>query len=307
MSVRTFVIAGAPKSATTALAASLARHPEVTFSIPKEPYWFGSDLAPLRRREGLYHPSDYEHCFRHGSRDARWRGDGSTLYLSSPDAIAQLDVEAPDSLEICVVRNPLDVAHSFHMQMVYEGFEPLAEFADAWHARRHRRERPPATCPVPRLLDYDEIAALGTQLERAVNQVGGDRVHVVVYDDLIADPGAVMRGLAARLELTTPLDPPGRVNQAMALRSPTVGRALRSTNGRRLARRAKQQLPVPVARALVAGKDRVLRQSRERATLRPTLREELVAAFAPEVRRLEWLLGRDLGHWLTVASTEPAS
>ncbi len=62
-----------------------------------------------------------------------------------------------------------------------------------------------------------------------------------------------------------------------------------------------------MTRVLVAGKDRVLRQSRERMSLGPALREELATAFASEVRRLEWLLERDLGHWLTTPNAEVAS
>ncbi len=68
--------------------------------------------------------ADYHACFEQRPRQsARWRGEASTLYLSSPDAIAQLDDEIPDSLVICVVRNPVEVAHAFHMQMVFAGFE----------------------------------------------------------------------------------------------------------------------------------------------------------------------------------------
>ncbi len=300
--MRTFAIAGAPKAATTALAGALEGHPEIAFSIPKEPYWFGSDLEPLRRREGLRTRADYLACFeRRSTRRARWRGEASTLYLSSPDAIAQLDEEEPDSLVICLVRNPVEVAHAFHMQMVYAGFEPLADFGEAWRARERRIEHPPAECPVPRLLQYEQIAALGRQTERVIDQVGTERSHVIVYDDVMVDLDAVLASLGSRLGLSSPLEDPGRVNGAMAMRSPRLARVLRSGAGRRAARTAKSKLPRRLTRTLVASKDHLLRQTQARRPLPASMHEELVEVFTPEVRRLETLLGRDLGHWLELS------
>ncbi len=297
--MRMFAIAGAPKAATTALASTLDRHPEIAFSIPKEPYWFGSDLEPLRRREGIRTRTDYLSCFEHRSKERiRWRGEASTLYLSSPDAIAQMDEQEPESLVVCVVRNPSDVAYAFHMQMVYAGFEPMADFESAWNARASRAEQAPAACPVPRLLQYEEIAALGSQVERVLDRVGSERTHVIVYDDLMAEPESVLAGLATRLSLSSIPEDPGRVHGAMVLRSPRLARALRSGPGRRAARMAKSKLPDRLTRNLIASKDQVLKQGQARRPLSESLREELAEVFTPEVRRLEAILGRDLGQWL---------
>jgi hypothetical protein len=297
--VQLFAIAGAPKAATTALAVALARHPEVAFSIPKEPYWFGSDLEPLRRPHGLRSRADYLACFAHTSKQAaRWRGEASTLSLASSDAIAQLDAEEPDSLVVCVVRDPVDVAHAFHMQMVYAGFEPLADFGEAWRARFDRIEHPPAACPVPWLLQYEHVAALGRQVERVVDQVGVERTHVIVYDDVVDDMASVLARLGSRLGLSSELEDQGRVNGAMVMRSRPLARALRSSPGRRAARMAKSKLPARVTRTLLASKDQLLKQEQVRQPLPGPLREELVEVFTPEVRRLEVLLERDLGHWL---------
>ena len=294
-----FAIAGAPKAATTALADALARHPEIAFSIPKEPYWFGSDLAPLRRPHGIRTRDDYLACFDDRSKPAvRWRGEASTLYLSSPDAIARLDEEEADALVICVVRNPVELAHGFHMQMVYAGFEPLTDFGEAWRAREDRVRNPLAGCPVPRLLQYEHIAAVGQQVERVRDQVGAARTHIIVYDDLMEDMGSVLDDLAARLGLSSALADPGRRNTAMVMRSPRLARALRSAAGRRAARLAKTRLPRGVTRRLVVSKDQLLKQAQVRRPLPPPLREELVEVFRPEVRRLEAVLRRDLGHWL---------
>ncbi len=87
-----FAIAGAPKAATTALAGALAGHPEIAFSIPKEPFWFGSDLEPLRRPQGIRTRADYLACFDHRSRRpgalAR-RGVDPLLELTGRDRAAR--------------------------------------------------------------------------------------------------------------------------------------------------------------------------------------------------------------------------
>jgi hypothetical protein len=301
--VRTFAIAGAPKAATSALAIALADHPEIAFSIPKEPYWFGSELEPLRRPHGLRTRADYLACFDHAVTEAtRWRGEASTLTLSSPDAIAQLDEQEPDSLVICVVRNPVDVAHAFHMQMVYAGYEPLEDFEQAWNAREDRIDHHPPECPVPRLLQYEQIAALGRQVERVLDRVGADRTQVIVYDDVQNDMASVLRGLGTRLGLSSAPADPGRVNAAMVMRSPRLARVLRSSTGRRAARMAKSKLPAGVTRTLIASKEQRLKHAQARRPLPASLRDQLTEVFEPEVRRLEALLGRDLGHWLQFRS-----
>jgi hypothetical protein len=303
---RLLAVLGAPKTATTALARAVAAHPQVAFSNPKEPYWYGSELEPLRRPHGVRTRADYLACFEpHTSPPRPWRGEASTLSLSSPDAVAQMNRDEPDALMVCVVRNPVEIVASFHMQMIYAGFEPHADLATAWDARVARREPAPPECPVPRLLRYDDIAALGSQVERVVAQVGWGRVHVIVYDDLASDMDAVLAGLAGRMELDGPLTDPGTVHPAMVVRSRRFARAVRSGPGRRAARFAKRHLPERMAARLVRAKDTALREDRARPELPARLRAELVDTFRPEVERLESLLGRSLHHWLALDETNP--
>jgi hypothetical protein len=218
-----------------------------------------------------------------------------------------MDEEEPGSVAVCVVRNPIEVAHAFHMQMVYFGFEPLTEFGEAWSARESRQEHPPTSCPVPRLLQYADIAALGRQVQRVIDRLGVERTHVVLYDDVLDDMTSVLDDLGARLELSSAPEDTGRVNPAMVLRSPRLARALRSSRGRRAARIAKSKLPAGLTRTLLSSKDHLLKRTRVRTPIAPALREELAEVFAPEVHHLEAILQRDLGHWLKAPQPECAS
>lgn len=72
-------IVGAPKAGTTSLSQWLAQHPDVFFSVPKEPFYWASDYPGLRRHYGFETREAYEALFqwqrpsapRFGSRDRR--------------------------------------------------------------------------------------------------------------------------------------------------------------------------------------------------------------------------------------------
>lgn len=300
-SVPIFVLAGAPKCATTALSRSLAHHPEVDFSSPKEPFWFGTDLDPLRKQLGIHSIADYASTFAPNfTSSSRWIGEGSTLYLSSPDALDQIHGFRADARVICAMRNPIDIAHAFHMQMIFAGFEAVDDFEEAWQLQDSRLTDPPVSCPVPRLLQYREIASVGRQLERVFGLFPRDQVHVVLYDDFVSHPGRVLAQLASFLEIDEDLlQPPGVANAAMVLRSPRLGRALRSRQGRQLALAARHHLPLRLGESLAARKDQLLRRSEPRPRLSLELRRRLAGEFKDEVDLLEALLGRDLRSWTT--------
>ena len=143
---------------------------------------------------------------------------------------------------------------------------------------------------------------LGTQLERLIGQVGRERVHAVVFDDVAADPVKVYRALLEVLGL------------------PDDGRTRFSRkNGNRKFRHAWVQTwvtnpPQWVVAWLEArqrkGKPRPqwVREMRrrlkrwntrraKRAPLSPAMRERLRGELAGEIEKLEGLLGRDLSSW----------
>lgn len=293
------VLAGAPKCGTTALARGLAVHPKVVFSDPKEPYYFGSELGPLRRRDGITSPERYAGCFVLGDRKrATIRCEGTTLYLSSPDALSQLVTAHPEVKVVCILRNPVELAHAFHMQMVYSEFEDIDDFGEAWRAQDARRVAPPARCPVPRLLQYRELASVGTQLVYARKTISPGQLHVVLYDDLVQDPRKTLRGIGLFLgiEADSLAIPPGE-NSAMHLRSRWVARAVRTPRGRRLARWTRAYLPARPVRALKVAKTRLLRSDVTRESIEADLRAELTTVFAPEISQIEEILERPLDPW----------
>ena len=326
-----FFVVGAPRCGTTSLCRQLALHPQICFSKPKEPHYF-SRLAPGDAEDDL--ESAYlERCFRHRGPQHLRAGEGSVSYLYSPEAIERILAHAPQARFIVLVRNPLEMLLSYHLRMVYLLEEDEEDFAKAWslQAARARGERIPSTCYDPRLLQYREAGSLGMWVERLVERVGRERVHVVVYDDFSSDPQEAYAGVLRFLGL----EPQGerrvpRKQRSRGYRSRFVQRLLYRpplwvarlagvrVPGRSRARAAAARrssgaaASAPARSSLLHGAGRALGREVTRLHKRlvrwnqvevrpkplpPALREELRASFASDIEKLSRLLGRDLTHW----------
>jgi hypothetical protein len=297
-------IVGAPKSGTTALASYLGAHPDV-YVAAKELSYFGTDLEFRTTKGGRWrigYDAYLEWFARSG--DVRVRADRSVFYLYSARAAAEIRAYDPDSRIVVLLRNPVDQMHSQHSEMLFQGEEDIASFGDAIAAEPERRRGvlvPPGCQKVFGLL-YRDIARYADQVQRYFTEFGRGQVCVVLFDELAADPTRTYRHVLEFLDV----DPEHRpefsvVNANKVVRSARVRDLLvQAPPGlRRLGR-----LVVPDARARARMRRR-LHSLNTRGRARPpmdgALRRRLTEEFAPEVRRLEGLLDRELGAWLPPA------
>ena len=188
-----FFIVGAPRCGTTALSKALGGHPRIAFSKPKETHFLLEDrsampIADIRRLYLQRFQPDL-------ARDSLAIGDGSVSYLYEPDAIRRAIAFDPRAKFIASVRNPLDMLHSYHARLLYTLDEDEADFSRAWSLQSERRtgRKIPRRCRIPQLLQYGEIAMLGSHIARLFEVAGRERCHVVVFDDFISNPGGVYR------------------------------------------------------------------------------------------------------------------
>jgi hypothetical protein len=290
-----FFIVGAFKAGTTALYEYLRAHPQVFMSVPKEPMYFGQDLTPRYRR--MTEP-EYLTLFRDARPDQR-AGEASPWYLYSTGAPAEINAFAPAGKVIIMLRNPVDVMYSQHSQLVFNQREDLADFAAALAAEPDRLagNRLPADAIRPEALYYRRSVRFAEQVRRWLEVFGRDRIHFVVFDDLVADPRAVYRATLDFLGV-----------------DPTVAVDLSVYNPARRARSGAMQraifAPPPALRGLFGRMRRIplLHRLRdklvsansrpaERQRMDPELRRALTAEFAPQVADLGELIGRDLSAW----------
>lgn len=295
-------LVGAPKCGTTALASWLAEREDVHFCEPKEPFLLADDIPNARALTLTPDIAAYAALFA-GADPARHRviGEGSTNYLRSRRAVDNALALSPDARFVAMLRDPVAIAHAYHMEQRFARNEDEPDFGRAWALQEARAEGRsiPEACHTPDLLQYRWIASIGSQLERLFARVPEDRRLVLFQEDLKDDPAAVWRRVLAFLGL--PDD--GR----------TAFPAVNAAHGHRFETVADLWLDPPVAlrgpvrvlrtavrRARVPAIDRIkaaMRKPRARDPIPPELDARLRAEFEPEVRKVEALTGRELPAW----------
>lgn len=286
-----FFIIGAPKCGTTAIARYLSEHPAVFITNPKEPHHYNTDL-----NHGAYKDkSAYQKLFEDADNQCKAIGEASVWYLYSNDAIRNILKEIPDAKFVVMLRNPVEMAYSLHEQMVFSGGENVLDFHSAWNLQPKRKEGKniPLLCEEKKLLLYKEVCFLGKQLERAMQLIPNENLHVILFDDFKEEPLNVWLALQSFLGVESD----GRklfpvVNSAKERRSHLVKRL------NDLYRRILLKIGVkPLGIGFFTALDQRNKTERDRTPLPEHFNKELINVFSEEVNILEKLLNRDLSKW----------
>jgi hypothetical protein len=291
-----FFIVGAPKTGTTSLHHYLRQHPQVFMPAVKELNFFGSDRQ-LRNTPRLT-LEEYLSVFAPARPEVRI-GEASVSYLRSGVAAREIAEFAPGAQAIAMLRDPVEVMHALHTELVFLGSEDLTDFGVALEAEADRREgrRIPPAANNPRAVLYREAVGFGEQLQRYFEALGRERVHVVIFDDFKADTAAAVRDTFQFLGVDDAFQPTLEVvNPAKVARLRVVQRLLSSPPGW-LRRAVRGVIPRPTRKRLYRGVSRLNARARAREPMAPELRARLVAELTPEIERLEAMLDRDLSAW----------
>lgn len=177
-----FFIVGAPKCGTTALAAYLGDHPQVFMSTPKEPHYFADDFPGYRFATDF---DGYLSLFSGVSPDTRVVGEASVYYLYSKSAIANIKAFNPDARLVVMLRNPVDMVHSLHTQLLFTLNENESDFMTAWGLQSERLEGKyiPKYCKDSAMLQYQTVANYTGQLKRLYKYFTREQVKIILFDD----------------------------------------------------------------------------------------------------------------------------
>lgn len=287
---------GAPKCGTTAMSHYLAGHPDIFMSEQagvKEPGYFADDEPKVFGARTIYSRQDYSMLFETASDSSAWIGEASICYLASGCAVPNILNASPGARFIVMVRNPIDIARGMHSQRVKRETEEIFDFEQAWRAQEARMDgqRLPPAFPEPASLQYGKLARIGEQLARLFDRVPKDRVHVIVYDDFIADSTACYSDLLQFLGV----EDTGRnefpvINQAKHYRLLRLQRALAVLSN------VRQALGIPGGWGVHKMIDRYNYVAGAQP-LRAEFRDELKRYFRSDVALLSRLLGQDLTSW----------
>jgi hypothetical protein len=317
-------IVGAPRCGTTTLAEFLKGHQSVSFPFVKEPHFFSqNDLRDLGT-PALRDRVEREYLGRFFRADGRRRMgvDASVTYLYTPEQLEPILRLWPDSRFVIALRDPLSMLPSLHRRLIYLGDETIADFSKAWAAVPDRAagRRIPRGCADPRWLRYDLAARFSDHLERLFAVVGRDRCHVILFDDLAADPGqeyqsfmdfvgvepAVRPDFTARREGR---DVRIRWLQRLLKRPPNAVREyFAGEHYRRRVCDLDATAPASSPGGVLSLRKRLLRWNRVSRPAKPlssTLAAEIRGEFASDIQRLGQLLDRDLTPWLRSGESGP--
>ncbi len=286
-----FFIVGAPKCGTTAMDQYLGAHPQIFMPDRKESHFFGSDLEI---RYDRLTEEEYLSYFRQAG-DALRAGESSVFYLVSRNAAAEIRAFSPDARVLIMLRDPVEVLHSMHSQVVYMGMENLQDFAAALAAELDRKAHRniPDSLRVGQALHYRDLVRYTDQVRRYLDAFGRERVHVIVFDDFKADTAREYRRTLEFLGVDAEFAPPfDAVNANKRVRSGWMQRLV-FNNPLTRTYRVRRFIP----EAIRNGVRNLITVREPRPPMDPELRSRLQAEFAPEVERLSELLQRDLTHW----------
>jgi hypothetical protein len=292
----TFLVIGAARSSTTAVAWALGDRPDVFVTDPKETHFWAFTAAPrtfvgpgdddMFNRHLVTDPERYLALYE-GSEHAAARGDGSvsTLYHPTASIEAIRRYAAPDVRLVCLLREPAARAHSAYLYLRSRGYEHLDTFAAGLGAEEER-----IGAGHHHMWHYRSMSRYAEQLP-AFADAFGDRLLVAVSEEVQADPAAFSRTLLAFLELDPEpaLDLSTEVNRGGEPRSALLTRTLGGLRRHDTVRRA--------VRAVVPTR---MRESVRRANLSsgPTVDlTDLRTEFAPDVAAVEEHLGRRIEAW----------
>lgn len=292
-----FFIVGAPKCGTTSLSRYLTEHPDIFFSHPKEPLFFGSDLDHKWKKFDL---DQYISLFDEASTE-KCIGEGSVWNLYSEKAAEEIKAFEPDAKIIVMLRDPVGLISSLHRQFLVSGNETIRDCDEALAAEPARREGEKISrrAHFPAGLLYTDVARFADQVERYLNAFDRDRVHIILYDDLKEDTESVYDDVLQFLEVDDSFTPDlavhGKGNQKQTTQSGAIDSLLNSPP--RFLDRTYGMIPRPVRSFARKKISRWNYRKVERTDISAEMAANVKSKLHEEFERLSEVIDRDVTDW----------
>ena len=301
MTLPNLIIGGAPKCGTSSLFSWLADHPQVCGSSVKEPFFLMDKGNPMLRKECNVHSHglDAYSSFFRGCGDERIVVEATTHYLYQKTALDLLPRLPSEPKVVFLLRKPSErIYSSFAYSKERGNVRRDVSFTDFL---RLAGDKPGETAKgwatgasayvLPRDIAYSRYADYLIEWREAL---GGDRVKILLLEDLRADPEAVLHGLCEWLGI----DPAFYEDYAFAGRNRTI--SVRSPAVQRIARGVAAKLGPGSLKDLAKRFYYALQSKRRtegRTAADEAALERLDEQFRPFNQTLEREFGLDLSAW----------
>jgi len=179
-------IIGAAKSGTTSLFNYLKEHPDIFGSSIKEPDFFNWDsFKELNCSKAMFKKiikteEKYLSLFN-GAANEKYLMDGSIFTMCFRESMLRLKDFCDDRKAIIIIRNPMDRFMSHYSMQIYgkEETRKLKEFL---------------LNPVSREgISLLEMGLYSRQISNALEILGRENVHIILFDDFKRDTGKCLR------------------------------------------------------------------------------------------------------------------
>lgn len=269
-----FLFIGADRCGSKSLHQIFRQHPECYVPSLADPYFF--DRHYDRGMEW------YLGLFAAASPTAKAIGEFSHDYLQSPEAAARIAAELPEVKLLATLRHPIDRLFSSYASAVSAGVvsTPLEQAIEE----------------VPWFISHSLYA---DRLQVFYDLFPRERLNVLFFDDLQADPRSFADQAFRHvgLQAIDGIDYDSRYSQLSKSRWPLAGKltkiganSLRRLGWVNLLGHLKSNA---VFRSLFYKP----MTADERPSINPETRKRLSEIFAPQIDRLEVMLGRDFTSW----------
>jgi hypothetical protein len=184
-----FFIIGAQKAGTTSLYEYIATHPDIFASSKKETKFFCHPKPSPKRTQR------YETFFE-GRTTEPWVFEASPHYTQYPKYVGipeRLHARFPDARLVYILRHPIERVFSHYLfSLASPSGREHRTFLDAL-----------ATKPV-----YLSTSSYYLQIEQFLQFFPASQFHVLLLDDLTADPSATLRRVFEFLDVDPSFEPP---------------------------------------------------------------------------------------------------
>lgn len=256
----------------------------------KEPHFFNTD----HKNRFIKTLSDYQALFSAATDSHVLLGETSVRYLYSQAAVTNILAYNPDAKFIVMLRNPVDMAYSWHNQVYFSGIENIRDFEAAWALQEQRLQgrHIPASCQELKMLFYGQVCRLGEQLQRLAQKVPLERIHIILFDDLKEQPRQIYRQVLKFLEVRDdnrsdfPIYNPAKTYYIHSL--PGLLRYLGQI---------KKKMRINRGFGVLEYMRKKNMRIKERPLISKQMRQTLIDYFHDDIQLLSRLINRNLDHW----------
>lgn len=295
-----FVIAGQPKSGTTALAHFLAQHPYICLSRPKEPGYFATDLIQesddFHGKKSYFMirtQSEYNKCFKH-CEEGQITGEATVIYAYSTQAAQNIYQHNPEAKIIIMLRNPIDFIHSMHMQLVNTTTETERDFEQALKLEQERKQgrQVPQNAKYPSSLFYLERAKYYEQLRRFYDTFPPENILAITNEEFRQDNAATLQKVLGFLEVDIEHTPDFQnVHGSKQPRSQILNHLIHSSA---IKKNVYHLLGAPISDRIGRVARKISLKEQSRTELKTQTRKWLKQELLYDMRKTSNLTGKDL-------------